>query len=1046
MSTDQQLLRLYFEESDNKALETLFARHYPAVFQTVLHLVHNSFDASDIAQATFLRVIQSGRSYRPTGSFRSWILTIAVNEARQSRRRRKRSVREDWLFDICTRPDSGEKRAVTDDACRREFEQKLEVALERMPARLKEPLVLHYYQDLSQAEIGKILGIAKSSVQMRLVGAVKDLKRSFQAGGFGAFVPLIARYIPGVALSGSSLGTILSSAAGKLWIGVLFMKAHKVGLVVTAALFVMIGGFVVEQILFSDDDPSRDPPAPGSVVGVGKIEGPDPIADRSAEPLRREKVSTDPSGGTSARSGIFGRVLDEATAEPIPRATVSVYDYEKDARYSVRTDVEGCFVVKQAEGRSGVFLLKISKDNFAAKTIDYVQPSRESATCLLARGGGIRGRVVTRDGLLPVTSYEIVAVKDLFGKGERYTVFKQLYCQAVPSDMIVEKKLAVNDPSGEFAFTTLSPGKYTLIVNAPGFQPVLQSGANERASRSGRIELTEGETCDNVCIELGSTGLFHVRVTAAETGEPICDARFSIIVNVNRRPILFPCEARLADPGGLYDLPLELNKRGKLARTDLLVTRHGYAPWSGGGFSGQREGHVFPVSLGRGGKVRGTVRDREGRLMEGAAILIEGYADEGLKEAVFTDRNGFYETDFIDVSEQLMLVCLDSALQRIIATVPIKLVNGETLTRNIGCGSVSALFGRVSFMGEPRRGAGLYLRRDGSKQTSGHEESPWREIFLSTGEDGFYRFDNIPPGEYELLAAFLGPDKRSISHKRFLEITEGAKKEVNFHVGCCIEGTVINGVTGQPLITNQGIEISALPVGADAGKESRSTWTDKDGAFALYLDRPAIYELQCDSEEDYFAPEGPRIDLRQERSVKDVAFRIFQDERDGEIVLHVIDAETGESIEEGDCRFWYKRISGIGWFDGGKVEMKQCCLGPWSFLVSSDTHLPGKKSVEITPWEKEVCESIELSRSTAVRVTSVVPGSPAVKAGIEAGDVIRRYAGMEVCNTAELIAAVSDRSADETVRLGIVRRTEEIVLVVSGGKMGIRVENCRFAE
>ena len=125
MKTEIQLLELYYEKSDRGALDTLFARHYPAVYRTILNLVHNSFDANDLTQATFLKVIETGRSYKPSGSFRNWILTIAINEVRQFHRKLTARPKEDWLFDMVALSEADGNR-VERDVMRREFEQKLE--------------------------------------------------------------------------------------------------------------------------------------------------------------------------------------------------------------------------------------------------------------------------------------------------------------------------------------------------------------------------------------------------------------------------------------------------------------------------------------------------------------------------------------------------------------------------------------------------------------------------------------------------------------------------------------------------------------------------------------------------------------------------------------------------------------------------------------------------------------------------------------------------------------------------------------------------------
>src|SRR5262249_55521956 len=136
-STDVELLHRYVERQDTGALDELFGRHYAAVHRTVRKLVHDDFDANDIAQATFLAAVRSG-------PFGAWRRAIAINEVRQCARARRRH-RIDGLAEACLPDPAG---SAADAAARREFERALEDALQLLPPRLKEPLVLHYYESL----------------------------------------------------------------------------------------------------------------------------------------------------------------------------------------------------------------------------------------------------------------------------------------------------------------------------------------------------------------------------------------------------------------------------------------------------------------------------------------------------------------------------------------------------------------------------------------------------------------------------------------------------------------------------------------------------------------------------------------------------------------------------------------------------------------------------------------------------------------------------------------------------------------------------------
>jgi len=69
--TDAELLARYGRTADREALGELFARHYPAVYQVVLRLAGNAFDARDATQAVFLRAIRALHRYEERGRFAS---------------------------------------------------------------------------------------------------------------------------------------------------------------------------------------------------------------------------------------------------------------------------------------------------------------------------------------------------------------------------------------------------------------------------------------------------------------------------------------------------------------------------------------------------------------------------------------------------------------------------------------------------------------------------------------------------------------------------------------------------------------------------------------------------------------------------------------------------------------------------------------------------------------------------------------------------------------------------------------------------------------
>jgi serine protease Do len=82
----------------------------------------------------------------------------------------------------------------------------------------------------------------------------------------------------------------------------------------------------------------------------------------------------------------------------------------------------------------------------------------------------------------------------------------------------------------------------------------------------------------------------------------------------------------------------------------------------------------------------------------------------------------------------------------------------------------------------------------------------------------------------------------------------------------------------------------------------------------------------------------------------------------------------------------------------------------------------GRSGVQIAPVTKDVAESIGLGKAQGVLVRGVEEGSPAEKAGIEAGDIITRFDGKAIDKPADLPRAVGNTKPGSKVSISIFRR------------------------
>lgn len=163
------------EEAD---LREELARSHEAVLRYLWKLCGDGETARDLAQDTMVKAILGLRSFRGEASFRTWLLAIASNLYRDSRRR-KRPVPlgdEDDIGDGGREAEAAERRV---DAGR------AKELLAELPLAKRKALVLRLELGLSYEEIAAVLRCPVGTVRSRIHEAVADLREAMGEGGDG---------------------------------------------------------------------------------------------------------------------------------------------------------------------------------------------------------------------------------------------------------------------------------------------------------------------------------------------------------------------------------------------------------------------------------------------------------------------------------------------------------------------------------------------------------------------------------------------------------------------------------------------------------------------------------------------------------------------------------------------------------------------------------------------------------------------------------------------------------------------------------------------
>jgi len=159
---DDNPLAIAAKNGDRDAFCELVRRYRPLAVNVVYRMCGDAMLAEDAAQTAFLRAWEHLGSYQPRGSFRPWILRIAVHAAIDSLRSQKPEA------DLQDASDQPAPDRVEESVERRERAQRVRRAVMELPEASRMVLVLKEYQDCSYREISEALDIPIGTVMSRL--------------------------------------------------------------------------------------------------------------------------------------------------------------------------------------------------------------------------------------------------------------------------------------------------------------------------------------------------------------------------------------------------------------------------------------------------------------------------------------------------------------------------------------------------------------------------------------------------------------------------------------------------------------------------------------------------------------------------------------------------------------------------------------------------------------------------------------------------------------------------------------------------------------
>ncbi len=179
---DESLVRRS-QSGDTEAFGVLVERYMKRSYYAALGLVGSPEDARDLSQEAFARAFRHRKKIDPERPFYAWLYQILrrlcfnFNRDRRSRRDKLNEASE-WLAEEAStrvanpRPDRALEQA--------ESRKRVRDAIESLPERDREVLVLKEFEGLRYREIADLVGIPIGTVMSRLYAARKRLAATLE--------------------------------------------------------------------------------------------------------------------------------------------------------------------------------------------------------------------------------------------------------------------------------------------------------------------------------------------------------------------------------------------------------------------------------------------------------------------------------------------------------------------------------------------------------------------------------------------------------------------------------------------------------------------------------------------------------------------------------------------------------------------------------------------------------------------------------------------------------------------------------------------------
>ncbi|MDE5898443.1 MAG: RNA polymerase sigma factor [Treponemataceae bacterium] len=170
--------------ADPADFKTIYAETMQMLYKISYRIVNDEEAAEDLAHDSLIKANEKRLTFPTINDAKYWLIRVVKNASLNyvKRKNRERKAYQKALYEDRRTVQSGETELLAAESIQRTKE-----ALDKLPPKLREVIVLKEYSDLNYKEIGKVVGITEGNVKVRIFRARKLLEELL--GGDDVFLP-----------------------------------------------------------------------------------------------------------------------------------------------------------------------------------------------------------------------------------------------------------------------------------------------------------------------------------------------------------------------------------------------------------------------------------------------------------------------------------------------------------------------------------------------------------------------------------------------------------------------------------------------------------------------------------------------------------------------------------------------------------------------------------------------------------------------------------------------------------------------------------------